>query len=168
MSIQSKAFLCSALLSVLISGTAGCQQRTYELPPNWPIQQLTLPSGAKLTSPAEVDFNSAGGRIDRRISIAQFTTAGPWTAAASHVEQCLGPLSYVEHVIVYPDGSTSQDQLRDYWSPDEKVEVELAPMAAGKTPAVVLRITEYSQPQPVLSSHGSVTSRGVRTEIRPL
>jgi hypothetical protein len=115
-----------------------------------------------------LDLHVNNTPLDRNVYSAQFTTGGPWTAAASHAEQCLAKLNYVEHVIIYPSGTTSRDQLRDYWSPDEKTEVELTPMQAGKTPAVILRITEYSQPQPVLSSHGSVTSKGIRTEIRPL
>jgi len=170
MNMRLRLVLVVALLTLMSCNNSDSQQSNLTLPANWPIPQLTLPPGAELSSAPSVMLNLHlnDTPLDRNIYSAQFTTGGPWTAAASHVEKCLAPLSYVEHVIVYPDGSTSRDQLCDYWSPDEKTEVELTPMPAGKTPAVILRITEYSQPQPVLSSHDSVTSKGVRTEIRSL
>lgn len=153
---------------VIIAVLTGCPHQSYTLPADWPIPQLTLPPGAKLTSPAQVDSNAPVGETYKTNSFVQFTMGSPWTAAASHVVKCLAPLGYAEHVIVYPDGSTSQDQLRDYWSTDEKTEVELTPLLGGKTPVVILRITEFQEPQPVLDTDGSETSQGARTEIRPL
>jgi hypothetical protein len=163
-----RTMLGRVLLPASIAILTGCLQQDYSLPADWPIPQLTLPPGARLTSPAQVGSKAPGGGTYKTNSYAHFTMGSPWTAAARHVEQCLAPLGYAEHVSIYADGSSSQDQARDYWSTDAKTEVELTPLLAGQTPVVILRVTEYQEPQPVPDSQGSETGKVARTEIRPL
>jgi hypothetical protein len=157
--------LCAAILLIVLLALSGCPLGSTSLPANWPIPQLSLPPGAKLTALPSVGNQTPTCRAN---SAARFSYTGSWDDVAGHIEQCLAPLGYVEYVEVFPGGDTMQHRIRYYWAPDDRTSVLLSQASGSGRPQATLTVLEHYQSQGKIGSDGAVYGKGIRVEIRPL
>ena len=131
------------LLVVILASCAKEDSSTAGLPDDWPVPQLVLGSGWKLSQRVVALHKVEDSGYKERTWLVVFSSRTTLAEASQHVEQCLRPSRYWKMKQGEgPSGFTSPD-LRTYFSPDFYVEVKLGRNDAIK-PAGVLGEGEYA------------------------
>lgn len=162
------------LLMIVVLVAVGCPSRSYSLPSDWPIAQLTLPNGAQMTRGVIAPHRTGLWSGDKSWLVF-FDCDDDYEAVAGHVESCLGPLGYLEYWLVNPRIGSSQKLFRHYYSPDLLTEVSLslgvgsqANVGQGLQSDYTLSITVRETP-PTPVQHGNRrSSTGVESHLEPI
>lgn len=157
----------------VLLGAASCAQRPYALPADWPISQLTLPTGSTIVV-KPISLNSLLRNSPDKNWQIYFDCPGTMQTVVDHMEQCLKPLSYSEFHIDNPRIGSTRDVMRQYYSPDQltKVEISYGLKGAGVTKKYasdfVLGVTVSAAPDPALKHAGTTSGSGVKTVLEPI
>ena len=167
-----KGIVLKLIAACMLFLLAGCHQAdSASLPSSWPIPELTLPPGAKLSGKV-IDTNAIGVRNTDPTWTATIDYSQGWDELVKHVETCLKPLNYSEFWSVNPRIGDMRGIQRAYYSPDQLTEVSLMNMSfqSGNTNSTkfIISITLCSAPNTMLKYAGTTSSRGVKHYLEQL
>ena len=162
------------LLVLVVLVAAGCPARSYSLPSDWPIAQLTLPSGAQMTRRAIAPHQTGLWSGDKSWLV-YFDCSDDYEAVVGHVESCLGPLGYLEYWLVNPRIGSTQDQFHTYYSPDLLTEVSVSrgigsevSVGQGLQSDYTLSVTIRQTPPTPVQHANRKSSKGVESHLEPI